>query len=120
MAPRMEPEWQALIASRVFSGSYADKWYLERMQVTVEIPDEFADVLAPAGEDTARKLLEDRTAQAYREGKLTMDEVRRALGFSTRLEVDPFLLKYQIYDYTIDDFRDDVRNLRQLRRQQNA
>jgi len=90
------------------------------MQVTVDIPDEFADILAPAGEDPARKLLEDRTAQAYREGKLTMEEVRRALGFSTRLEVDPFLTRYQIFDYTIQDFREDVRNLKRLRQRQHA
>jgi len=38
--------------------------YFRDMQVTVDIPDEFVGVLAPEGEDTARKLLEDHTAQA--------------------------------------------------------
>lgn len=85
------------------------------MQVMVEIPDEFAGVLAPAGEDAARKLLEDHTAQAYREGKLTTEEVRRALGFATRFEVDPFLLKYEIYDYTVDMLKKDLETLERLR-----
>jgi hypothetical protein len=87
------------------------------MQVTVEIPDEFVAELAPAGEDAARKLLEDHTAQAYREGKLTMEQVRRILGLPTRVHVDPFLLRYEIFDYTIDDFREDVANIRRLRKQ---
>ena len=85
------------------------------MQVVVEIPEEFASVLAPAGEDVARKLLEDGGAQAYREGRLTTAEVRRALGFATRFEVDPFLKKYEIYDYTIEDYRSDVATLKRLR-----
>lgn len=91
--------------------------YLSGMQVTVEIPDEFVAELAPAGEDAARKLLEDHTAQAYREGKLTMEQVRRILGLPTRVHVDPFLLRYEIFDYTIDDFREDVANIRRLRKQ---
>jgi hypothetical protein len=90
--------------------------YRTDMQVTVEIPDEFAAVLAPVGEDAARKLLEDHTAQAYREGKLTMEQVRRALGFATRMEVDPFLNKYEIYDYTVQDLEEDLANLRRLTR----
>jgi hypothetical protein len=91
--------------------------YRTGMQVTVEIPDEFAAELIPEGEDAARKLLEDHTAQAYREGRLTMEQVRRILDLPTRLHVDPFLLRYQIFDYTIEDFREDVVNLRRLRKQ---
>lgn len=82
--------------------------------MTVEIPDAVAASLVPEGVDPARKLLEDAVAQAYRDGKLTTYEVQMALGFSTRMDVDPFLGKYQIYDYTIDDFREDMKNLRQL------
>lgn len=88
--------------------------YRQGMQVTVEIPDEFADVLAPAGVDVGRKLLEDHTAQAYRDGKLTTYEVQCILGFPTRMEVDPFLLRYKIFDYTAEDLRDDLYNLRRL------
>ena len=84
------------------------------MQVVVEIPDEFVEALAPAGEDTARKILEDHTAQAYREGKLSTYQVQRILGLPTRMHVDPFLLKYEIYDYTIEDFREDVETMKRL------
>jgi len=78
------------------------------MNVTVEIPDEFAGVLATNGQDTARRLLEDSVAQAYREGKIGSRGVREALGMASRFEVDPFLLKYQIYDYTVEDLKKDI------------
>jgi len=85
------------------------------MQVTVEIPDQFAAALAPEGQDVARTLLEDHTAQAYRDGRLTMHEVQCILGLATRMDVDPFLLKYGIYDYTAEMLERDLKNLERLR-----
>jgi len=78
------------------------------MQVTVEIPDEFAAQLVPAGSDPARLVLENSVAEAYRHRRLTMEQVRQILGFATRMEVDPFLQKYEIYDYTVEDFNKDA------------
>jgi hypothetical protein len=86
------------------------------MQVIVEIPDGIAERLVPDGVDLARAMLEDRTAQAYREGRLTTEEVRRALGFETRFEVEPFLLKHKIYDYTADMLQRDLETLERLHR----
>jgi hypothetical protein len=97
-------------------GAGAGEVYRSGMQVVVEIPDEFAAELAPPGEDAARKLLEDRTAQAYREGRLTMEQVRRILGLPTRMHVDPFLLRYQIFDYTVEDLDKDLAVLARLTR----
>ncbi|MBB5064382.1 UPF0175 family protein [Granulicella mallensis] len=93
---------------------YCHRVYLSDMQVVVEIPDEFAGVLAPVGEDAARLLLEDHTAQAYRDGKLTMEQVKQILNLPTRMHVDPFLLKYGIFDYTSRDLDEDLANLRRL------
>jgi hypothetical protein len=78
------------------------------MQVTVEIPDEFAGDIVPAGQDPARLLLEDSVAAAYRDRRLSMEQVRQILGFATRMEVDPFLQKHEIYDYTVEDFDNDT------------
>lgn len=78
------------------------------MQVTVEIPDEFAGYIVPAGSDPARLVLENSVAEAYRSRRLTMEQVRQILGFSTRMEVDPFLQRYEIYDYTVEDFDNDT------------
>jgi len=73
------------------------------MQVTVEIPDEFAALVVPAGADPARLVLENSVAEAYRNRRLTMEQVRQILGFASRMEVDPFLQRYEIYDYTMED-----------------
>jgi len=84
------------------------------MQVTVEIPDEFAAQLVPAGSDPARVVLENSVAEAYRSRRLTMEQVRQILGFATRMEVDPFLQKYEIYDYTVEDLKQDFATLDRL------
>ena len=86
------------------------------MQVIVEIPDEFAGSLVPAGFDPARLLLEDTVAAAYRDRRLTMEQVRQILGFATRMEVDPFLQKYEIYDYTREDLESDIAAFDSLQR----
>jgi hypothetical protein len=90
------------------------------MTVTVEIPDSVASSIVPEGTDAARKILEDTVAQAYRDGKLTGRGVREALGFESRFELDPFLLKYQIFDYTIEDYRKDVATLAKIREERAA
>lgn len=66
------------------------------------------------GEDAARRLLEDLTAQAYRDGKLTTHQVQCILELPTRMDVDPFLLKYKIYDYTIEMLASDLKHLESL------
>lgn len=84
------------------------------MRVTVEIPDQFVPNLLPEGKDAARRLLEDTVAASYRERRLTMEQVRQLLGFATRMEVDPFLQRYEIYDYTVDDLEKDMAVMDQL------
>jgi hypothetical protein len=81
------------------------------MRVTVEIPDEFASNLVPPGSDPARLVLENSVAEAYRSRRLTMEQVRQILGFATRMEVDPFLQKYEISDYTVEDFDHDATSM---------
>jgi len=81
------------------------------MQVTVDIPDQFAPHIVPEGKDASRRLLEDTVAEAYRERRLTMEQVRQILGFGTRMEVDPFLQKYEIYDYTVEDLEQDLASM---------
>jgi hypothetical protein len=84
------------------------------MQVTVDIPDEFAALLVPAGSDPARLVLENSVAEAYRRRRLTMEQVRQILGFATRMEVDPFLQRFEISDYTAEDLRSDIATLQDL------
>jgi hypothetical protein len=81
------------------------------MQVTVEIPDEFVQHLVPPGRDVARSLLEESVAGAYRDGRLTMEQVRQLLGFGTRMQVDAFLRQHEIYDYAAEDLAKDMATL---------
>jgi hypothetical protein len=43
-----------------------------------------------------------------------MEQVRQLLGFATRVEVDPFLQRYEIYDYSVNDLREDMAGLDDL------
>jgi hypothetical protein len=67
--------------------------------------------LVPAGRDAARSLLEESVAGAYRDGRLTMEQVRQLLGFGTRMQVDAFLDQHEIYDYTVEDLDKDTATL---------
>lgn len=84
------------------------------MQVTVEIPDQFVQHLLPPGRDASRALLEEAAAGAYRDGRLTMEQVRELLGFGTRMQVDTFLQLHAIFDYTVDDLERDMATLERL------
>lgn len=81
------------------------------MQVTVEIPDQFVRQLLPAGRDAARSLLEQSVASAYRDARLTTEQVRQLLGFGTRMQVDAFLQQHEISDYDAEDFNKDMATL---------
>jgi hypothetical protein len=85
------------------------------MQVTVDLPDEFLASLVPEGLDASRLLFEESVAAAYRNRRLTMEQVRVLLGFGTRMQVDVFLGQHEIYDYTVEDFADDLAVLDTLR-----
>lgn len=84
------------------------------MQVTITIPDEFAARVVPQGQDAERLLLEELVAGAYRDGRLTMEQVRQVLGLDTRSQVDVFLQRHAVYDYTIEDLNKDIATLDRL------
>jgi|SRR6516164_11009366 len=74
------------------------------MRVDLDIADDIAEHLNPEGRDLARAVLEAVALEGYRSGKLTEAEVRRLLGYQTRMEVDGFLKQHGIYlEYTVED-----------------
>jgi hypothetical protein len=80
------------------------------MTVTVEIPDQFAEALAPPGGDVSRVVLEAIALDGYRRNLLGESAVRRLLGFETRMEVHGFLKEHGVYlHYTLDDWEHDKR-----------
>jgi hypothetical protein len=76
--------------------------------VTVDIPDNLAAQVIPAGQDPARALLEDALVQAYRENRVSGRELMEALGIATRYELDGFLKARQVWiEYSLEELQSD-------------
>ena len=76
----------------------------ESMNLTLHIPDDFAERLAAAGGDIERRALEALALEEYRAGRLTRPELRRLLGFETRGELDGFLKTRGVFEpYALAD-----------------
>jgi hypothetical protein len=85
------------------------------MQLTVDIPDDFAGRF-PAARDLSRRALELLALDEYKNGHLTETELQRLLGFGTRYKLDGFLKAngIMIDDYTVEDLRREVATLQRL------
>src|SRR5258708_39933689 len=85
------------------------------MQITLELPEDIARGLESRWKDLPRAALESLALEAYRAQALTAAQLRRLLGFETRMQVDSFLKEHEIYDYSVADFDRDRETLRELR-----
>jgi len=72
------------------------------MTVTVSLPDE---LLSQDDNEISRKVLEQVALDGFRSGQLTTAQVRRILGFESRLEVYDFLAAHGVpwVDYSVED-----------------
>jgi predicted HTH domain antitoxin len=89
------------------------------VQITVTLPDEMAARLL-AGEDPARTALEALAIEAYRQRRITGYQLRTLLGVSSRYELESFLKRHEVYDYTVEDFEDDLATIRDLAERREA
>ena len=85
------------------------------MQIKLDIPEDIAEGLASRWNDLPRAALESLSLEAYRSRALSAAQLRRLLGFETRMQVDAFLKEHEIYDYSVADFEQDRETLRELR-----
>ncbi len=85
------------------------------MQITLELPEDIAEGLESKWKDLPRVALESLALEAYRSHALTASQLRRLLGFETRMQVDAFLKEHEVYDYSVEDFEQDRETLRNLR-----
>jgi predicted HTH domain antitoxin len=84
------------------------------MQFTVELPDDLAGHMIPAGASPARTAIEDIAVGAYRAHRLTEHQLATALGMD-RYELDGFLKQREVWlDYTLEDLQNDVESHKQL------
>lgn len=80
------------------------------MNVAFSMPEDLAQRLQERWGDLSRRALEAVVADAYREETITLGEVRRLLGHSTRLETEAFLKnRGALLDYSEDELDADVR-----------
>ncbi len=79
-------------------------------QVTLDLPDELSTFLAASGHNLERAALEAIALEAYRENNISTAQLRRLLGYRTRLRVHAFLKQHGVYlHYEAKDLEHDRR-----------
>jgi hypothetical protein len=85
------------------------------MQVIVNLPDDVVAQLQIENGDIERAILENIALEGYRSARLTSAQIRRMLGFTTRMQVDEFLKLNGIYlEYTDEDLAHEAETSRLL------
>lgn len=83
------------------------------MTITVSFPDE---ILSLDSDDVSRRLLEQIALDGFKSGQLTTSQVRRILGFESRLEVYDFLAAHGVpwIDYDEEELHQEIAHLNKL------
>jgi len=87
--------------------------YLRSMDVQLQIPDDVARVIQNQQPDLSRAALEALALEGYRNECLSEGQVRRMLGFRTRMQVHTFLKAHNVYlNYSIRELENDLASLK--------
>jgi hypothetical protein len=85
------------------------------MEVAIQLPEDIAEGLQAQWKDVPRHALEALAAEGYRAGALSEEQVRRVLGYETRIEVHAFLKEHGVpLHYTSADLEEDRQTLSRL------
>ena len=85
------------------------------MQLNIELPQDVSEALQEKWGDLPRRTLETVAVEGYRSGALNESQVRRMLGFETRIEVHEFLKNAGVFlDYGEADLEQDLETHRKL------
>ncbi len=85
------------------------------MQIALELPEDIARGLEAKWKDLPRAALESLALEGYRSHALTEEQIRRLLGYETRMEVHGFLKEHGVYlHYTLADLERDRETHRRL------
>ena len=83
------------------------------MDVQLQIPDDVARVIQNQQPDLSRAALEALALEGYRNERLSEGQVRRLLGFRTRMQVHTFLKAHNVYlNYSIRELENDLASLK--------
>lgn len=86
------------------------------MQVTFEIPEDFAQLLGENPTDLTKIALEGLVLEGLRSGKISIAQARRLLGICARYEMDGFLKAHEVFlPLTAEDIERDARTARAFR-----
>ena len=78
------------------------------MEVTIHLPDDIARQIQAQWEDVPRHVLESLALAWYQSSELNEEQLRRLLGYSTRLRVHAFLKGHGVsLRYTLEDLEQD-------------
>jgi Uncharacterised protein family (UPF0175) len=81
------------------------------MNIEVTIPDEIFEESQPK---LSRYILEQIALKGYKSDTLSMIQVRKLLGFNSRMETEDFLRSREALVYTIEDYEQDIKTLSDL------
>jgi len=85
------------------------------MDVQVQIPDDVAQSLQSEQPDLSRAALEALALEGYRGRRLSEAQLRRMLGFRTRMQVHEFLKAHNVYlNYSVGDLERDLESLKRF------
>ena len=78
------------------------------MEIVIDLPDDIARHVQEKWGDTPRHVLESLALAWYQAGELNEEQVRRLLGYNTRLRVHAFLKEHGVpLQYTLEDLDQD-------------
>ena len=79
------------------------------MQIEIELPEDIVEHLQAEWKDLPRHALEAVALEGCRSRALTEAQVRRVLGFETRLEVNSFLRDHGVfYSYRPAEIEEEI------------
>jgi hypothetical protein len=86
------------------------------MQVTLEVPEDLAQLLGKDPAGLTKAALEALALEGLRSSKISVAQARRLLGFASRYEMDGFLKSHEIFfPLTVEDVEADAATARAFR-----
>ncbi|MGC1781202.1 MAG: UPF0175 family protein [Acidobacteriaceae bacterium] len=83
------------------------------MDVQLQIPDDVARTIQSEQPDLSRAAVEALALEGYRSERLSEAQVRRLLGFRTRMQVHAFLKAHNVYlNYSVHELEQDLESLK--------
>jgi predicted HTH domain antitoxin len=85
------------------------------MQITIDIPEELADILEVKWGNLSQRTLESLAVEGYRRGVMTRGQVRQMLSLSSFYEVEQFLKERGAnLHYNETDLEQDIQVINEL------